>query len=122
MMQHGNIKVEGHIGTWYVIDEREILGEKVYLLEHETYGGDTACVVTDSNGELLAEDIWNGLDEFEEDCYIEIPIFSAEKNVDGFYDVLGYRKEYVGQARAYSTRTSNATSNIRRQTSNVGYC
>ena len=35
---HGDsyhIAVEGHIGTWYAIDETEVGGEKFFLLEHE---------------------------------------------------------------------------------------
>ena len=95
-MTRENIKVEGHIGTWSVIDERVVMNQQVFLLEHETYGEDTACVVINEKGELLAEEIWNGLDEFEsERCYLEIPIFSEAPNEEGSYDVIGYRKEYV---------------------------
>ena len=35
---HGDsyhIAVEGHIGTWYAIDETEVGGEKFFLLEHQ---------------------------------------------------------------------------------------
>lgn len=45
---HGDsdhITVEGHIGTWYAIDETEIGGEKFFLLEHEEHGDMAACVV-----------------------------------------------------------------------------
>lgn len=32
-MQKDNIKINGHIGTWYVIDETEWKGEKVFLVK-----------------------------------------------------------------------------------------
>lgn len=63
---HGDsdhIVVEGHIGTWYAIDETEIGGEKFFLLEHEEHGDMAACVAVNEQGKLVAEDLWNGFDE-----------------------------------------------------------
>ena len=63
---HGDsdhIAVEGHIGTWYVIDETEIGGEKFFLMEHEEHGDMAACVAVNEQGKLVAEDLWNGFDE-----------------------------------------------------------
>ena len=63
---HGDsyhIAVEGHIGTWYAIDETEIGGEKFFLLEHEEHGDMAACVAVNERGKLVAEDLWNGFDE-----------------------------------------------------------
>lgn len=63
---HGDsdhIAVEGHLGTWYAIDETEIGGEKFFLLEHEEHGDMAACVAVNEQGKLIAEDLWNGFDE-----------------------------------------------------------
>ena len=63
---HGDsshIAVEGHIGTWYAIDETKIGGEKFFLLEHEEHGDMAACVAVNEQGKLVAEDLWNGFDE-----------------------------------------------------------
>ena len=63
---HGDsdhIAVEGHLGTWYAVDETEIGGEKFFLLEHEEHGDMAACVAVDEQGKLVAEDLWNGFDE-----------------------------------------------------------
>ena len=63
---HGDsyhIAVEGHIGTWYAIDETEVGGEKFFLLEHEEHGDMAACVAVNEQGKLVAEDLWNGFDE-----------------------------------------------------------
>ena len=54
---------EGHIGTWYAVDETEIGGEKFFLLEHEEHGDMAACVAVNEQGKLVAEDLWNGFDE-----------------------------------------------------------
>lgn len=64
-MKREGIRVEGHRGTWYVIDEGYHNGRKVYLLEHETYGDEAASVIIDSKGNLLLEDVWNGLEELD---------------------------------------------------------
>lgn len=58
-----NITVEGHIGTWYAVDETEVGGEKFFLLEHEEHGDMAACVAVNEQGKLVAEDLWNGFDE-----------------------------------------------------------
>lgn len=63
---HGDsdhIAVEGHIGTWYAVDETEVGGEKFFLLEHEEHGDMTACVAVNEQGKLVAEDLWNGFDD-----------------------------------------------------------
>ena len=72
-----NITVEGHIGTWYAIDETEVNGEKFFLLEHEEYGDEAACVAVNEQGKLVAEDLWNGFDEDFQDAVKE---YFAEKN------------------------------------------
>ena len=77
---HGNsdhITVEGHVGTWYVVDETEVGGEKFFLLEHEEYGDEAACVAVNEQGKLVAEDLWNGFDEDFQDAVKE---YFAEKN------------------------------------------
>ena len=72
-----NITVEGHVGTWYAIDETEVGGEKFFLLEHEEYGDEAACVAVNEQGKLVAEDLWNGFDEDFQDAVKE---YFAEKN------------------------------------------
>lgn len=64
-MQKENIKIKGHIGTWYVIDETEWNGEKLFLLEHETYGDEAACLIVNEKLEIILEDVWNGFDDLE---------------------------------------------------------
>jgi hypothetical protein len=67
-MEKDGIKVDGYIGTWYVIDEKVYEGiGKVLLLEHETYGDSAACVIIrEEDGFLLEEEVWNGFADFEE--------------------------------------------------------
>jgi hypothetical protein len=65
-MKKEGIRVEGHRGTWYVIDEAEYDGRKLYLLEHERYGDEAACVIVDEGGNLILEDVWNGFEDYED--------------------------------------------------------
>ena len=72
------IQVEGHYGTWHVIDDGwyaltpDIKGEpKTYrahcfLLEHDEYGDEAASVIVDQDGRLLLEDVYNGFDDLLE--------------------------------------------------------
>ena len=54
-----NITIEGHSGTWYVIDVTNRYGKEIFLLEHEDYGDEAAHLAVDSNGTVLCEDIYD---------------------------------------------------------------
>ena len=93
-----NITVEGHIGTWYAIDETEVGGEKFFLLEHEEYEDEAACVAVNEQGKLVAEDLWNGFDEDFQDAVKE---YFAEKNPT-------FQKEEQAVPVAEESRTDNS--------------
>ena len=61
-----NIEVNGHTGTWYVIDTTEITGTEYFLLEHEEHGDEAASVIINAKGELVLDDVWNGFNDLEE--------------------------------------------------------
>ena len=61
-----NIEVDGHIGTWYVIDTEVVASTKYFLLEHEEHGDGAACVIMDSDGKLVLDDVWNGFNDLKE--------------------------------------------------------
>ncbi|PWJ22719.1 uncharacterized protein DUF4316 [Faecalicatena orotica] len=61
-----NIEVDGHIGTWYVIDTEVVNSTKYFLLEHEEHGDGAACVIVDGDGKLVLDDVWNGFDDLKE--------------------------------------------------------
>lgn len=73
-----HIEVDGHWGTWYVIDEGnfeltpdtgrgpEALPAHLFLLEQEQYGDEAACVIVAEDGELVLEDVWNGFDDLDD--------------------------------------------------------
>ena len=46
------LTVAGHIGTWHTIDRHEVGGHSVYLMEHDTYGDEAACIIVDERGKL----------------------------------------------------------------------
>lgn len=65
-MKKDNIKIEGHRGKWYVIDETIYHGETVYLLEHETYGDESACLIVNEKLEIILDDVWNGFSDLDD--------------------------------------------------------
>lgn len=71
-MKTENIKVNGHIGTWYVIDTKTYFGSTLYLLEHETYGDETSGVIIDEGNNLILDDVWNGFLDYEESSIYEV--------------------------------------------------
>ncbi len=59
-METSGLEVEQHYGTWHSIDSREIGGKDYFLMEHDEFGDEAACVIVDSHGELEAEDVMDG--------------------------------------------------------------
>lgn len=63
LMKKEGLKIDGHIGTWYVINESYYKGKKVFLLEHETYGDEAACLIVDEKMSVVLDDVWNGFND-----------------------------------------------------------
>ena len=73
-----HIKVVGHYGAWYVIDDGvfiltpdtergpQTITVHLFLLEHEEYGDDVPCIIVDENGALVMEDVYNGFEDLED--------------------------------------------------------
>lgn len=59
------ISIKGHEGTFYVVNTFERNEKTYYLLESEIYGEDSAWLLTDSNCNLIDDNIYNG----EEDAH-----------------------------------------------------
>lgn len=57
------LTVAGHIGTWHTIDQHEVGGHSFYLMEHDTYGDEAACIIVDERGKLVLDDVYNGFDD-----------------------------------------------------------
>lgn len=65
-MQETGIKINGHIGTWYVVDTHIFRGEQCYELEHEEFGSDAAHIIINAEGNVLHNEVWNGWLDMEE--------------------------------------------------------
>lgn len=88
MIGQSGIKVEGHIGTWYVIGEKEIHGQWYRLLEHETFGQDAACIILDNRSRCIMEDVHNGFDDLVEfmESFESWELDEPEEDEDFFRD------------------------------------
>lgn len=73
MVNRDGIKIEGHRGTWYVINEMDVYNDatkkedkRLYLLEHEVYGEDAPHLIVDKDLNIILDDVWNGFDDYWE--------------------------------------------------------
>ena len=57
------VKIQGHIGTWHTIDNAWHRGKRVFLMEHDEYGDEAACLIVDHYGNIIMEDVWNGFSD-----------------------------------------------------------
>ena len=61
-LETNGLIVDTHYGTWHTIDSQNFWGKDYFLMEHDKFGDEAACIIVDSSGKLVAEDIWNGFD------------------------------------------------------------
>ena len=71
------ISVDGHEGTWRSLYGQEINGEMFYLMESEEYGETAGNILLHKDGELVAEDLWSGIN------------YEAMEAVKEFFDQKG---------------------------------
>ena len=55
--------IEGKEGSWLAYDSIIIDGREFFLMEHTAYGAQAANVVLDSDGKLVADNVFHGFDE-----------------------------------------------------------
>ena len=79
------IRIDGHVGTWYVISdgwydytpdedgEPKTYHVHCFLLEHEEYGDEAACLIVNEEGSILMDDVWNGFDDLRTASWRESP-------------------------------------------------
>jgi hypothetical protein len=65
-MKKKGIGIHGHRGTWYVIASTYYNDEVVFLLEHETFGEDSAHLIVNGNLDIILEDVYNGFDDLND--------------------------------------------------------
>ena len=65
-MAKQNVRVDEHHGTWCEVDNAIILGRKLFLMEHETYGNDAANIIIDEDNKLVMDGVWNGFLDYHE--------------------------------------------------------
>lgn len=55
--------IKGKDGSWLAYDSMIIDGREFFLMEHTVYGAEAANVVLDSEGNLVADNVFRGFDE-----------------------------------------------------------
>ena len=65
-MKKDGIKIDGHTGTFYVVNEKEKFGRKIFLLESELYGDESNHLVVDQNMKLLYSEEYNDFSDYED--------------------------------------------------------
>ena len=58
--------IPGKKGLWRVVDGITYENVLFFLLEHEEYGDEAACLIVNEEGSIIMDDVWNGLDELTE--------------------------------------------------------
>lgn len=60
-MDTSGLSVDGLVGTWHAIDHTEVEGHTFWLMEHDQYGENAACIIVDERGKLSLSGIHEGI-------------------------------------------------------------
>lgn len=91
-MDTSGLAVAGHIGTWHTIDHMEVDGHTFWLMEHDTYGDEAACIIVDDHGKLSLANVYDGFDEHTVDL-LRQEVMSVDRMPDDSISV-DEMKEY----------------------------
>ena len=105
-------EAEGHNGTWHTVDEKEYAGEKFFLMEHDEFGSDVAGIIVAENGQLVAEDLWNGFDAGALEAVSEY----LQENGTTLYDLTEFPKDSVVTLRSGQTLTIEEIQAVQKDT------
>lgn len=83
-----NIEIEGHKGTWYVVDSEIINNKPYFLLEHEEYGDEAVHLIVDKTGKCVFEEAYNGFDDFKDN--LEEALYCMPDNNIGISDAIAF--------------------------------
>jgi hypothetical protein len=62
-----SIVISGHFGSWHIIDQlTQPDGQTYFLLEHDKFGDEAACLIVDENLNIILDSVWNGWGDLEE--------------------------------------------------------
>lgn len=89
MNKNEGIKINGHLGSWYVLDKTEVAGHELFLLESEQHGENAPSIIVDYNRKIIAEDVTNGWDDLPNRFEIEVKIkgYLPEFSFPGMYPI-----------------------------------
>lgn len=105
-------EAEGHNGTWHTVDKKEYAGEKFFLMEHDEFGSDVAGIIVAENGQLVAEDLWNGFDEGALEAVSEY----LQENGTTLYDLTEFPKDSAVTLRSGQTLTIEEIQAVQKDT------
>ncbi len=91
-METQGLSVPCHIGTWHTIDHMEVDGHTFWLMEHDTYGDEAACIIVDEHGKLSLTEVYNGFDEHTVDL-LRLEVMPVDRMPDDSISV-DEMKEY----------------------------
>lgn len=59
------VELDGYSGAWNVIDNAEIDGRELFMLENDYYGNSVAYIVADKDGNVIDDNVWGDFSEYE---------------------------------------------------------
>ena len=105
-------EADGHAGTWHTVDERAYAGEKFFFMEHDEYGSDVAGIIVAENGQLVAEDLWDGFDAGALEAVSEY----LQENGTTLYDLSEFPKDSVVTLRSGQALTIEEIQAVQKDT------
>lgn len=92
------LEVDGHTGGWHTKEVREYGGKSFYLMESDQYMDSVAGIIVNADGEVVAEDLWNGFDrgamEAIKEYFEEAGVEWEPEQTETFMETVPGQKSY----------------------------
>lgn len=98
------VELDGYAGTWNVIENAEIDGRELFMLENDYYGDSVAYIVADKDGNVVDNNVWGNFEEYENTLVKRRLIEAAENAEDG--TTMPVLKEFADDMRRYGFEVS----------------
>lgn len=100
------VELDGYSGAWNVIENAEIDGRELFMLENDYYGDSVAYIVADKDGNIVDNNVWGDFEEYENTLVKRRLIEAAENSKNG--TTMPVLKEFAEDMKKYGFETYEA--------------
>ena len=109
------VELDGYMGAWNVIENAEIDGRELFMLENDYYGDSAAYIIADKDGKIVDDNVWGDFEEYE-NALVRRRLIEAAESGKGAMPVL---EAFAEDMRKYGFETKETNGTFTAESSDV---